>query len=118
MLFKRKKTKQEHFLDELYWDSIILKEMIDSYKKDRQKLLNLLRDRVRHTKPNVTHTHITSSAEFDGLHIFWYWCHGEIQIRARYEDNDLPKGIAEDLYSLYRIVWCDDVYIKGDKDDV
>ena len=112
MLFKRKKTKQEQFLDELYWDSTILKEMIGSYKKDRKMLLDLLRDRVRHTKPDVVHTPITGSAEFDGLHIYWCWFSGNIDIQARYKDNELPNDIAKDLYRLYRIVWCGDTGVR------
>lgn len=110
MLFKRNKTKQEQFLDELYCDSLYLHEMIDSYKKDRQILLNLLRDRVKHTKPDETYNPNVSSADFDGLRIFWYWGYKEICIRARYEDHELPNGIAKDLYRLYRIIWCNDKY--------
>ena len=112
MLFKRKKTKQEQFLDELYWDSIILKEMIGSYKKDRKMLLDLLRDRVRHTKPDVDYDYDVSSAVFDGLHISWCWFSGNIHIQAQYKDHELPNDIASDLYKLYRIVWCGDTEVR------
>lgn len=112
MWFKRKKTKQEQFLDELYWDSRILKEMIGSYKKDRKMLLDLLRDRIRHTKPDVIYTPTTGSAEFDGLHIYWCWLSGNIHIQACYKDHELPNDIAEDLYRLYRIVWCGDTEVR------
>lgn len=112
MLFKRKKTKQEQFLDELYWDSRILKEMIGSYKKDRKMLLDLLRDRIRHTKPDIIYGHDSSSAEFDGLCISWCWLHGDRHIHARYKDHELPDDIAEDLYRLYRIVWCGDTEVR------
>ena len=112
MLFKRKKTKQEQFLDELYWDSIILKEMIGTYKKDRKMLLDLLRDRVRHTKPDVDYDYDIISAVFDGLHISWCRLSGDRHIRAQYKDHELPNDIAKDLYRLYRIVWCGDTEVR------
>ena len=111
MWFERKKTKQEQFLDELYWDSSILKEMIGSYKKDRKMLLDLLRDRVRHTKPDVDYDYDASSAVFGRLCISWCWLSGDRHIRAQYKDNELPNDIAKDLYRLYRIVWCGDTEV-------
>lgn len=113
MFFKRKyKDLQQVFIEDLYKDSLYLHEMIDSYKKDRKVLLDLLRDRVRHTKPDVTYDYTVSSAGFDGLLIYWCWCSGERQIHALYKDYDLPNDIAEDLYRLYRMVWCGDSEVR------
>ena len=112
MFFKRKKTKQEQFLDELYWDSIILKEMIDSYKKDRKLLLSLLRDRVRHTKPVTDYDWQISNAKFEDLSLTWYWSGGSCIVIATYKGNNIPDDIAEDLYKLYRIVWCGDTEVR------
>ena len=113
MFFKRKKKDlQQVFIEDLYKDSLYLHEMIDSYKKDRKLLLSLLRDRVRHTKPDIAYNYTVSSAEFDGLHIYWYWLCGETHIHALYKDHDLPNDIAEDLYRLYRMVWCGDTEVR------
>jgi hypothetical protein len=107
MFFKRKKTKQENFLDELYWDSTILKEMIASYKKDRKVLLDLLRDRVRHTKPYFRSNYYCSTVEFAGLSI------GLTRpYTANYDGHELSTSIAEDLYKLYRMVWCNDTEVR------
>lgn len=112
MFFKRKKKDlQQVFIEDLYKDSLYLHEMINSYKKDRKILLDLLRDRIRHTKPDVTYDYTVSSAEFDGLLIYWCWSGGNRYIHALYKDQDLPEDIAEDLYKLYRMVWCNDTEV-------
>ena len=111
MLFKRKKTKQEQFLDELYWDSRILKEMIGSYKRNRKTLLDLLRDMVRHTKPTEDLGWRVSNARFEDLLLTWYWSGGRCIVRATYKCNNIPDDMAEGLYRLYRMVWCGDTEV-------
>lgn len=115
MFFKRKKKDlQQVFIEDLYKDSFYLHEMIDSYKKDRKMLLDLLRDRVRHTKPEIDYDFSFSRAGFDELHIYWYRCSGETCIQAYYKTHELPNDIAEDLYKLYRMVWCKDTEQSND----
>jgi hypothetical protein len=107
MIFKRKKTKQEQFLDELYWDSVILKEMITEHKRNRKTLLDLLRDTVRHTKPKIEYDWQASSAVFEDLSIFWCWLPlgGKYVASATYKGNKIPDDMAEDLYKLYKLIW-------------
>lgn len=105
MIFKRKKTKQEQFLDELYWDKHILKEMITEHKRNRKTLLDLLRDMVRHTKPTVDYGWQVSNARFEDLLLTWYWSGGSCIVRATYKCNNIPDDMAEDLYKLYKLIW-------------
>lgn len=113
MFFKRKyKDLQQAFIEDLYKDSLYLHEMIDSYKKDRKILLDLLRDRVRHTKPDLSYEYDVYTAKFDGLHVYWYRLSRETYIHALYKNHELPDDIAEDLYKLYRIVWCGDTEVR------
>ena len=105
MIFKRKKTKQEKYLDSLYEDRLILDEMITEHKRDRQTLLNLLRDIVRHNKPEINFDWSTSKASFNDLHLCWYGYRGDTHIVGYYKNNRIPDDIAQDIYKLYRIVW-------------
>lgn len=105
MIFKRKKTKQEEYLNSLYEDRHILNEMIEEHKRDRQTLLNLLRDMVRHNKPEVNYDWTVSKASFNDLHLCWYWYRGDTHIVGYYKNNRIPADMAQDLYKLYRIVW-------------
>ena len=108
MFFKRKKKDlQQVFIEDLYKDSLYLHEMIDSYKKDRKVLLDLLRDRVRHTKPYFRSNYYCSTVEFASLRIDL-----ERPYTANYDGHDLPNDIAEDLYKLYRMVWCGDTEVR------
>jgi hypothetical protein len=108
MFFKKKKelTEQEQYLYQLYKDRHILDEMLAQYKKDRQTLIDMLKDIVRHTKPidRSTDWQITHKV-FDDLHISWYWFQGDQHITASYKGSPIASDIAEDLYNLYRIVW-------------
>lgn len=113
MFFNRKKKDlQQVFIEDLYKDSLYLHEMIDSYKKDRKILLDLLRDRVRHTKPKVDYDWQISSARFEDLLLNWYWSGGSCIALATYKGNNIPNDMAEDLYKLYRMVWCDDTEVR------
>ena len=108
MFFKKKKelTEQEQYLYKLYKDRHILNEMLAQYKKDRQTLIDMLKDIVRHTEPidKSTDWQITHKT-FNDLLITWYWCNGEQCISADYKGRPIARDIAENLYNLYRIVW-------------
>lgn len=113
MFFNRKKKDlQQVFIEDLYKDSLYLHEMIDSYKKDRKVLLDLLRDRVRHTKPVTDYDWQISNAKFEDLSLTWYWSGGSCIVSATYKCNNIPDDMAEDLYRLYRMVWCGDTEVR------
>lgn len=112
MWFKRKKTDQQEYFDSLYEDRYILDEMITEHKKNRKTLLDLLRDIVRHTKPVTDYSYDINNVKFDGLHIYWYLVCGERHIHALYKNHDIPDDMAEDLYKLYRMVWCGVVEVR------
>ena len=113
MFFKRKKKDlQQVFIEDLYKDSLYLHEMITEHKRNRRTLLDLLRDIVRHTKPDVDYYWQVSSAVFNDLVLTWYWSGGSCIVSATYKGNNIPEDIAEDLYKLYRMVWCGDVEVR------
>ena len=104
-IFKRNKTDQQEYLDSLYEDRYILDEIISEHKRNRKTLLDLLRDIVRHTKPDIDYDWSVSKASFNDLHLCWYWYRGDTHIVGYYKNNRIPDDIAQDLYKLYRIVW-------------
>ena len=107
MIFKKKKelTKQEEYLYQLYKDRLILNEMLTQYKKDRQTLIDMLKDIVRHTKPTVEYSYPATTAFFNGLAIGWHDEGADRFITAYYKGKHIASDIAEDLYNLYRTVW-------------
>ena len=106
MFFKRKKKDQQEYFDNLYEDRYILDEMIEEHKRNRKTMLDLLRDIVRHTKPDVVYDWSISRATFNDLRLVWYGPKKETQVQGYYKDNSIPDDMAEDLYKLYRMVWC------------
>lgn len=107
MFFKKKKelTEQEQYLYQLYKDRRILNEMLAQYKRDRQTLIDMLKDIVRHTQPTVKYSNPTTTVSFNGLLIAWHWCGGDQYISAKYKNKHIASDIAEDLYHLYRAIW-------------
>lgn len=107
MFFKKKKelTEQEQYLYQLYRDRLILNEMITQYKIDRQTLIDILKDIVRHTEPTVKYSYPTTTAFFNDLAIGWHYEGADKFITAYYKGRHIASDIAEDLYNLYRAVW-------------
>lgn len=107
MFFKKKKelTEQEQYLYQLYRDRRILNEMLAQYKRDRQTLIDMLKDIVRHTEPTIKYSNPTTTVSFNGLLISWHWCGGDQYISAEYKGRKIASDIAEDLYHLYVAVW-------------
>lgn len=108
MFFKKKKelTEQEQYLYQLYRDRHILNEMLAQYKVDRQTLIDMLKDIVRHTQPKEDNADWQiSHRSFNDLLISWYWGKGEQHISASYKGRRIASDIAQELYHLYRVVW-------------
>ena len=108
MFFKKKKkelTEQEQYLYQLYRDRRMLNEMITQYKVDRQTLIDMLKDIVRHTQPTIKYSYPDTTISFNDLTIYWYYEGVDKRISAYCKGRPLASDIAEDLYNLYRIVW-------------